>query len=257
MQSAPSIDLNNISLNYQGAVLFDHLNFTLPGGQWTCLLGPSGVGKSSLLRFIAGLTVGATTSGTVTASDLLPLDGRLAYLAQQDLLLPWRTVLENVTLGACLRGEHNQAQQINDRALALLVRVGLQTAAQKKPAALSGGMRQRVALARTLMEDRPVVLMDEPFAAVDAITRLELQDLAAELLINKTVLLVTHDPLEALRLGQQIYVMAGQPAQIGAPLHPAGSPPRDLQSSALLQLQAELLQQLSYAKNLQKITVTK
>ena len=92
---------------------------------------------------------------------------------------------------------------------------------------LSGGERQRLALARTLMEDRPIVLMDEPFSSLDVLTRLLLQDLAAELLAERTVLLVTHDPMEALRLGHRIFVMSGSPALLGAPLEPAGAPPRD------------------------------
>jgi putative hydroxymethylpyrimidine transport system ATP-binding protein len=109
-------------------------------------------------------------------------------------------------------------------------------------------MRQRAALARTLVEDRPVVLMDEPFSAVDAITRLALQGLAAELLAGRTVLLVTHDPLEALRLGHRIHVMAGQPATLGPAIEPPGAPLRDPTDPALLPLQRELLRQLSAAQ---------
>ncbi len=105
-----------------------------------------------------------------------------------------------------------------------------------------------MALARTLMEDRPVVLMDEPFSALDAITRFELQALAAELLAGRTVLLVTHDPLEALRLGHRVQVMAGSPARLDAALEPAGAPPRDPADPALLAQQAELLKRLVRAK---------
>jgi putative hydroxymethylpyrimidine transport system ATP-binding protein len=108
-------------------------------------------------------------------------------------------------------------------------------------------MRQRVALARTLAEDRPVVLMDEPFSALDVITKFRLQALFAELLRGRTVLLVTHDPLEALRLGHRIYVMEGRPARIGKPLEPAGAPPRNLHDPELLALQADLLDLLSAA----------
>ena len=106
-----------------------------------------------------------------------------------------------------------------------------------------------MALARTLMEDRPVVLMDEPFSALDAITRFELQALAAELLAGRTVLLVTHDPLEALRLGHRVRVMAGAPARLDDALEPAGAPPRDPGDPALLALQAELLKRLTRAKS--------
>jgi putative hydroxymethylpyrimidine transport system ATP-binding protein len=130
---------------------------------------------------------------------------------QRDLLLPWLNVLDNVCLGARLRGETADHQ----RALSLLQRVGLRDEAQALPAALSGGMRQRAALARTLMEDRAIVLMDEPFSAVDALTRLRLQDLAAELLGARTILLVTHDPMEALRLGHRILIIWSGSANFG------------------------------------------
>jgi putative hydroxymethylpyrimidine transport system ATP-binding protein len=133
----------------------------------------------------------------------------------------------------------------------LLARVGLADAADARPAQLSGGMRQRVALARTLMEDRPVVLMDEPFAGLDAITRYELQARAAELLAGRTVLLVTHDPLEALRLGHRIRVLAGRPARlddsVGAP---PGSPPRPADQVA--DRQGALLDRLAAAKQAQR-----
>ncbi|MEE9209298.1 MAG: ATP-binding cassette domain-containing protein, partial [Kiloniellales bacterium] len=128
-------------------------------------------------------------------------------------------------------------------------RVGLAGREADRPAKLSGGQRQRVALARTLMEGRPVVLMDEPFSALDAITRYEIQALAAELLAARTVLLVTHDPLEALRLGHRVQVMSGVPARLDNPIEPAGAPPRDLEDAGLLALQAELLKRLSRAKN--------
>ena len=128
--------------------------------------------------------------------------------------------------------------------MAILERVGLADKANHLPQQLSGGQRQRVALARTLMEDRPVVLMDEPFAAVDAITRLNLQDLACELLHGKTVLLITHDPLEALRLGHEVYHLRGQPAQLTDALLPPGTPPRSLDDSELMALQGTMLERL-------------
>ncbi len=115
------------------------------------------------------------------------------------------------------------------------------------PATLSGGQRQRAALARTLMEGRPVVLMDEPFSAVDAITRARLQELAARLLRGRTVLLVTHDPLEALRLGHRIHVMAGRPALLGAAMEPPEETPRDATDPSLRELHLELLAQLGAA----------
>jgi len=240
--SAFSVSVHAARLVFAGRVLFDELDFALAGGQTTCLLGPSGVGKTSLVRLLAGLEGGG--SGEVRCSDGKPLQGRFAWMAQQDLLLPWLTVRGNITLGARLRGEAVDTAKIET----MLATVGLADAGDQRPAALSGGMRQRAALARTLMEDRPVILMDEPFSALDAITRHQLQDAAARLLAGRTVLLVTHDPLEALRLGHRIHVMAGRPARLDEPLEPGGAPPRDPRDPELLALQAELLTRLVRAK---------
>jgi putative hydroxymethylpyrimidine transport system ATP-binding protein len=235
-----SISVHAARLSYAGAVLFDSLDVALPAGQITCLLGPSGVGKTSLLRLVAGLE----GAGAVVCSDHRPLSGRYAWMAQQDLLLPWLTVADNLMLGARLRGEPPDPT----RADGLLRLVGLAGRGADRPASLSGGMRQRAALARTLMEDRPVVLMDEPFSALDAITRYQLQDAAADLLAGRTVMLVTHDPLEALRLGHRIHVMAGRPARLDEALEPAGNPPRDPRDPEILKLQAELLTRLASAR---------
>ncbi len=232
-------------LTYGDRVLFDGLTFPLRAGKWTCLLGPSGVGKSTLLRLIAGLLPGSDDS-LVTCADGRPLTGRIAYMAQEDLLLPWLDVLGNVTFGHRLR-RAKLTSALRDRALLLLERVGLGDRLSDRPDTLSGGMRQRVALVRTLLEDRPLVLMDEPFSALDAITRVRLQDLFAELLRGRTVLLVTHDPLEALRLGHRIHVLAGSPARLGEPLEPPGQPPRDLLDPEVLRLQGVLLARLSRA----------
>ena len=182
---------------------YTDLDLDLAPWQWTCLLGPSGIGKTTLLRLIAGLSTGAEFAGDITATDGLPLEGRMAYMAQSDLLAPWLDVTGNVTLGARLRGERPD----HDRAAEMIRRVGLNADHAKHPPALSGGMRQRAALARTLMEDRPVALLDEPFSALDAKNRAEMQELAFETLAGRTVLMVTHDPAEAARLGHRIYLM--------------------------------------------------
>jgi putative hydroxymethylpyrimidine transport system ATP-binding protein len=235
----PGITVESLTLRYAGISVFENLSFQVAPGQFVVLLGPSGVGKTSLLRIIAGLEMPA--AGTVRATDGQKLAGRVAYMGQQDFLFPWACVRDNVMLGSRLRGEVPDPM----RARELLARVGLQGREAALPAQLSGGMRQRAALARTLYERRPIVLMDEPFSALDAMTRARIQDLAAELLAGSTTLLITHDPLEACRLGHHLIVLSGQPARLGAPIAVPGAPPRALDDADLLQTQGRLLRLLS------------
>ncbi|MGB0903453.1 MAG: ABC transporter ATP-binding protein, partial [Mangrovicoccus sp.] len=189
MSRAPAVRLSG-SAQLGAQKLFDGLSFEALPNAWTCLLGPSGVGKSTLLRLIAGLETGAVFDGAVTSSDGQALTGRCAWMAQDDLLLPWLTVAQNIDLGAKLRGAAPDPAARD----ALIDRFGLGAQRESRPAQLSGGQRQRVALARTLMEDRPVVLLDEPFSALDAKTRAEMQEAAFAALAGRTVILVTHDP---------------------------------------------------------------
>ena len=242
-----SVFVRSARLSFGGRPLFDGLDLTLAGGRWTCLLGPSGVGKSTLLRLILGLEGPTGEGGVVKCSDGQRLAGRAAFMAQSDLLFPWLSVIDNVTLGSRLRGGRRDRRDVERRARQLLSRVGLAENAGDLPETLSAGMRQRTALVRTLMEDRPVVLMDEPFSALDAITRLRLQNMAAELLEGRTVLLVTHDPLEALRLGHRIHILSGRPGRLDDALQPAGAPPRNVAQPGLLAMQGDLLQRLEAA----------
>lgn len=201
--TAPGILLKNVGLILDTHTVFTDLTLSLAAAQWHCILGRSGVGKSSLLRLLSGLQ--APTTGTVTTHDHGTLSEHVSHLSQDDGLLPWLNILDNVQLGPRLRGTRTHTSR--ERALDLLNRVGLGDWVSSLPERLSGGMRQRVALARTLLEGRSVVLMDEPFSRLDAITRQELQSLAFKLLEHRTVVLVTHDPLEALRLGHTVTVL--------------------------------------------------
>ena len=276
---APGLTIHDSELRFGGAVVFTGLNLVVQGGGWTAVLGASGVGKTSLLRLVAGLTEKATISGQVDADDGLPLENRIAYMAQQDLLLPWLTALDNVALPARLQQGRVSADD-QHRAHRYLDLVGLADESTKLPAALSGGMRQRVALARTLFLERDIILMDEPFSALDAITRFRLQAeasrllqgktvmlvthdpmdepfsaldaitkyhlqaLAARLLANRTVLLITHDPMEALRLADSIYVLDGKPASVSAPVEMSGSAPRAVDDPAVMNHYGQLMRLL-------------
>lgn len=238
---APEICIEHLSFGYSDQLLFEDFTFTIAAGQWTCLLGPSGCGKSTLLRMISG-SLTRHVSGRIQFGGHNRRRGQTAWMAQKDLLLPWLTVLENVLLGARLRGK--PSAELRQRALELLESVGLGDHSQAFPASLSGGMRQRTALLRTLMEERPVILMDEPFSALDALTRLKLQNMAARLVKGSTVLLVTHDPWEALRLGHRIFIMKEHPVRLSRVFMPPGAPPRDPDRKVVASMYAQLLAQL-------------
>ena len=218
----------NGSAWYGEAPLFAGLQLALPVG-WTCLLGPSGAGKSTVLRLIAGLPTAVRFEGQVQAP------ARIAYMAQEDLLQPRMSALGNVVLGQRLRGRAPDW----DHARALLAAVGLSGLEARRPRELSGGQRQRVALARALMEDAPLALLDEPFSALDAANRQKMQDLARARLAGCRVLLVTHDPFEALRLGDRVLLLAdGRLEELaalpGAPPHGAQTPGFGAHYDALL-----------------------
>ncbi len=231
----PSILVQNVSLIYNHRLIFSKLNTFFPSGKINIILGASGIGKSSLLKMIAGLQ--PCHQGIIQANDHHPLLNRISYMGQQDFLMPWARIIQNIMLGNKLRGETPEPQ----RALHILEQVGLSHVAKAYPSELSGGMRQRIALARTLYENRPIVLMDEPFSALDSVTRTNMQTYTANLLKGKTVILITHDPFEACRLGEQIQIMTGYPASLyNAPIV-KGTIPHPLTSLSLQKAQAHLL----------------
>ncbi|MDV7104771.1 ABC transporter ATP-binding protein [Vibrio sp. TH_r3] len=239
------INLSNISLNYKNEqqLVFSELNMPITQNQWTCILGKSGCGKTSLLRFLAGLLDDQINwSGTMHTNLSGHISQHVAYMAQQDLLLPWLNVVDNVCLSFQF-ANRQLSQSTKQKAIKLIEQVGLLDHIHQFPDQLSGGMRQRVALARTLMQDKPLVLMDEPFSALDAVTRYQLQNLAAHMLKNKTVLLITHDPQEALRLGDHIALMQGKPASACTFPTPSNPPPRML-NGEIAALQQKLIEQL-------------
>ncbi|MDH6025981.1 ABC transporter ATP-binding protein [Vibrio splendidus] len=240
------VQLSNATLRYRDSehATLSGLSLSLNAGKWTVLLGRSGCGKTTVLRYLAGLLDDKVEwQGTLATSDELPLTDRIAYMAQQDLLLPWLSVIDNVCLSHRFQSPVSDKTLQTNQALELLAAVGLADQASTMPDQLSGGMRQRVALARTLMQDKPVVLMDEPFSALDAVTRHKLQSLACELLRDKTVVLITHDPQEAVRLADNLYVLQGTPANAQSLSVPLTSTPRVLDGECA-DLQQVILDQL-------------
>jgi NitT/TauT family transport system ATP-binding protein len=208
------------------------VTLAIPQGRFVSLIGPSGCGKSTLFNVIAGLqepTAGRVLIDEVDATGTI---GRVGYMLQKDLLLPWRSVLDNVILGMEIQGV--PLREARERALPLLRRYGLAGFEHLHPHALSGGMRQRAALLRTLLFDTDVILLDEPFGALDAQTKLQMQEWLLQLWsdFGKTVVFVTHDVDEAIFLSDDVHVMGTRPGRIIESIAVALPRPRQ-RSSAL------------------------
>jgi NitT/TauT family transport system ATP-binding protein len=190
------------------------VSFKVRDGEVVSLIGPSGCGKSTLLNIGSGLTAPSAGEAFVDGERVEGPNAHVAFMLQKDLLLPWRTIAENVMFGVEIQGL--PLAERRERARALLENLGLAEFAGHYPHQLSGGMRQRVALARTLAVDPSVLLLDEPFSAVDAQTRMVLQRELAQTLqrARKTALLITHDLLEAVTLSDRVLVMSKRPGRI-------------------------------------------
>ena len=220
-----------------GPLVLDDVNLSIETGEFVCLLGASGCGKSTLLNLIAGLD--RPTTGSID----VPAEGA-AVMFQESALMPWLTARQNVELALRLRGVARSARR--GEALELLDTVNLADAAEKRPHELSGGMRQRVALARALAQDRPVLLMDEPFAALDAITR----DLLHEELervwrrTGRTIVFVTHNVREAARLGQRVVLLSSRPGRVAGEWRIAETSGRRIESPEVAALSIEITEQL-------------
>lgn len=216
--AAPLLVVNNISKTFhendQVISALAAINISAKAGQFITLIGPSGCGKSTLFNIIVGLADPDTGEICLNGKTLQHRTGRFGYMPQRDLLLPWRTILDNVILGPELAGKNLKAAR--QEAISLLPLFGLEGFGQAYPATLSGGMRQRAALLRTFLTQREVMLFDEPFGALDALTRRDLQLwlLGIWQRFNKTILFITHDVEEALFLSDRVLVMSPRPGRI-------------------------------------------
>jgi ABC-type nitrate/sulfonate/bicarbonate transport system ATPase subunit len=220
--------------------VLDRIDLEVQQGELVALIGPSGCGKTTLLHILAGLI--SPDSGTIYLNGAPVTDGgHVAYMQQKDLLLPWRTALKNTLLGPEIAGE--DLRRAEARARQLFAEFGLAGFENLYPAQLSAGMRQRVALIRTLLSHREILLLDEPFGALDALTRSELHQwlLQARERFPQTTLFVTHDVEEALTLADRVYVLSGRPAHVKAVITVSLQRPRDPTHSDFVTLKSELL----------------
>lgn len=247
---SPAIELINVTRRFvspTGKTLtaLRDFNMTVERGEFVAVVGPTGCGKSTTLNLVTGLNRPSAGEVRLMGGPVKGIDPRVGFAFQKDALFPWKNVIDNVMAGPLFRGASKA--EAERKAKDWLTRVGLSKFLHHYPHQLSGGMRKRASLAQTFINEPEILLMDEPFSALDAITRHQMQALAARLLQGRTVLLVTHQPAEALRLGRAVHVLAGRPARLEGPLRPTGAAPRELADPDLLRLQAELLDQLAAA----------
>lgn len=208
------LEVSGLTFFYEQKNILDSLEFSLREGEFVSLLGPSGCGKSTVLKLLTGVIRPEAGSIMVDGKEIRGITEHFAYMPQNDLLFPWKTILENV----CLYGKiHGTAAEMREEAMRQFGAFGLEGYEQEYPSALSGGMRQRAAFLRTLLCHADILLLDEPFGALDVITRGEMQDwlLGVRKKMNRTVLLVTHDIDEAIYLSDRILILNPDAGMIG------------------------------------------
>ena len=207
------LEVSGLSFPYDNKKLFENLDFSIKEGEFVSLLGPSGCGKSTILKLLTGVIQAETGRITVDGQPVTGLSEHFAYMPQNDLLFPWKTILDNV----CLYGQiHGSMEEMRREASKNFPAFGLEGYETKYPSSLSGGMRQRAAFLRTALCKADILLLDEPFGALDVITRGDMQDwlISMRARLNRTVLLVTHDMDEALYLSDRILILNQAPAHI-------------------------------------------
>jgi NitT/TauT family transport system ATP-binding protein len=239
------LSLENVTRRYGALTALAGVRLALRTDEVLAVIGPSGCGKSTLLELVAGLQ--EPDEGTVTvlgATGAAERRASCAYMPQRDLLLPWRDALDNAALALQCQGVRRA--EARRRAAPLFERFGLAEFEHVRPAELSGGMRQRVAFLRTLLPGRPVLLLDEPFGALDSITRAAMQEWLAEALAQepRTVLFVTHDVEEAIFLADRVAVLSPRPGRVVAQLDVSLPRPRSTTDPAFVDLKRETLEAL-------------
>lgn len=216
----------NISKAFEGKGVIEDISITLHTGEIVCLLGVSGVGKTTLFNIIAGIMKPDTGSVLLNGENITETAGKISYMQQKDLLLPYRTILDNVCLPLLIRGAHKA--QAHKEAQQYFEEFGIEGTQKQYPQELSGGMRQRAALLRTYLFSHEVALLDEPFSALDAITKASIHQwyLAVMRKINLSTLFITHDIDEAITLSDRVYILNGTPGRITAEIAITSPKPR-------------------------------
>jgi ABC-type nitrate/sulfonate/bicarbonate transport system ATPase subunit len=238
----PRLDLRQVQKRFGDLDVLADISLTVGAGEFVSILGPSGAGKSTILQLLTGAIA---PDGGELLFDGAPLSAgqdRFAFMPQRDALMPWRRIIDNTTLGLEVQGMDRRAA----RAVVapLFAEFGLAGFERHYPAQLSGGMRQRAALLRTVVQERPMLLLDEPFGALDALTRTKMQRWLADMWTRHrwTVLLITHDVREAVMLSDRIHVLSPRPARIVRRLDvPIPHPRPPTGSPALAAIEAEIL----------------
>ena len=221
--AVPKVELREVSLRYFGrdgeTEALKGISLAVAAGEFVAVIGPSGCGKSTLLSLISGIMAPTDGAALIDGRPVAGPNRKVGYMLQQDYLFEWRTILDNAVLGAEIQGA--PMAKARERATQLLTRYGLGQFLHHLPRQLSGGMRQRVALARTLCTEPDIVLLDEPFSALDSQTRLALADEISEILRReaKTVILVTHDIGEAVSMAERVVVLSRRPGRVKS-IHP-------------------------------------
>jgi len=259
--TAPAIELRNIGHTFRtrgrSVVAVDGVGLSVGTGRFVSIVGPSGCGKTTLLRILAGLLLPEQGEAMIRGENAAGRPGRAAYMPQKDLLLPWRKALANASLGAEIAGVPRAESRRH--AAALFETFGLSGFEQAWPSQLSGGMRQRLALLRTFLIPSDVMLLDEPFGALDAITRRQMQQWLQGVLANdnRTVLLVTHDVEEALLLSDEVYVMSQRPGRMVERVESNFARPRPattVTTAGFVALKADLLEALDSSGPVEAVT---